>query len=228
MRALSLLLLLIAGCAESGARLRFVSSMATQASWSLVVEDRAHAAEIWIDGRPRSDNCDRVRTQIRCELRGLWPGGHTVELRTAGAVLRRSVLIGHPWPGTLALVRVRSEDEAEAAARAGADGLILVGGDWKALVDVAHKGGVRALVVGDAGAIEWAGADGVVDGAIPRPLQERFPEARALPSPPEALDAAQAGRLLDGGSAIVTADAFPLLRERRHRHGQAAPVVKSY
>src|SRR5258708_34264379 len=116
-------LLMLSGCAETGARLRFVSSYATQASWSLVVDDRARAAASWIDGRPRSDDCRRVRTQIRGELRGLWPGGHTVELRTAGALLRRSVLVGRPWPAKLALVRVRNEDEAEAAAKAGADGI---------------------------------------------------------------------------------------------------------
>ena len=35
---------------------------------------------------------------IRCELRGLWPGGHTLEVRLPNAVLKRSVLIGKPWP----------------------------------------------------------------------------------------------------------------------------------
>ena len=218
----------MAGCASSEARLEFVSSYPTQASWSLVVDDRARGAEIWIDGRPRTDDCDRVRTQIRCELRGLFPGGHTVELRTAGVALRRSVLIGAPWRDKLALVRVKNEDEAEAAAKAGADGVIIVGGDWKAIVDVAHKGNARALVVGDPGAIEWAGADGVVGGHVPPALHERFPEARALPWPPAARDAAQAQQLLAGGSAVVTADAFELLRERRRRRGQAAPVVRSY
>jgi hypothetical protein len=228
-RSLLVLLTLVAvGCAHDGARLRFVSSYATQASWSLVVDDRARAAELWIDGRPRLDGCQRVRTQIRCELRGLWPGGHTVELRTAGALLRRSVLIGHPWPAKLALVRVRSEDDAEAAARAGADGVIIVGGDWKAIVDTAHKASVRALVVGDPGALEWAGADGVVDGTIPRALHERFPEARALSSPTEARDPAEARRLLADGSAIVNADAFELLRERKRNKGRLSPVVQTY
>jgi hypothetical protein len=211
-------LLLFAACASSEARLRFVSSYATQASWSLVVDDRARAAEIWIDGRPRTDGCDRVRTQLRCELRGLFPGGHTVELRTAGAVLRRSVLIGAPWHDKLALVRVRNEDEAEAAAKAGADGVIIVGGDWKPIVDSAHKAGVRALVVGDAGALEWAGADGVVGGEIPAPLHARFPEARALAWPPEAKRADEARALLERGNAIVAAEAFDALRERRRRH----------
>ncbi len=205
-------------CASTtDARLRFVSSYATQASWSLVVDDRARGAEIWIDGRPRMDNCDRVRTQIRCELRGLFPGGHTVELRTAGAVLRRSVLIGTPWRDKLALVRVKNEDEAEAAAKAGADGVIIVGGDWKPIVDTAHKAGIRALVVGDAGAIEWAGADGVVGGAIPSGLHSRFPEARALDWPPEAASTDEARALLERGSVIVTADAFEALRDRRKK-----------
>jgi hypothetical protein len=212
------LVLLLAGCASSEARLRFVSSYATQASWSLVVDDRARAAQIWIDGRMRDDACNRVRTQVRCELRGLWPGGHTVELRTAGAVLRRSVLIGRPWRDKLALVRVRNEDEAEAAAKAGADGVIIVGGDWKPIVDVAHKNGARALAVGDAGAIEWAGADGVVGGTIPPALHDRFPEARALPWPPEASSSDEARTLLERGSVIVATGAFDALRERRHRN----------
>lgn len=197
--------------------MRFVSSYATQASWSLVVDDRARGAEIWIDGRPRVDACDRIRTQVRCELRGLFPGGHTFELRTAGAVLRRSVLVGAPWREKLALVRVRNEDEAEAAAKAGADGVIIVGGDWKPIVDAAHKAGVRALVVGDAGAIEWASADGVVGGAIPPPLHARFPEARAIDWPPEAKSGDEARTLLERGNTILTADAFDALRERRRR-----------
>jgi len=207
----------VAGCASSESRLRYVSSVATQASWSLVVDDRARGAELWIDGRLRQDACDRVRTQIRCELRGLFPGGHTFELRTAGTVLRRSVLIGAPWRDKMALVRVRNEDEAEAAAKAGADGVIIVGGDWKPIIDVAHKAGVRALVVGDAGAIEWAGADGVVGGEIPKALHDRFPETRALPWPPEAKTGDEARSLLAQGNAIVAADAFDALRERRHR-----------
>jgi hypothetical protein len=216
-RALPFVLLLIAGCASSESRLRFVSSVATQASWSLVVDDRARGAEIWIDGRLRADACDHVRSQIRCELRGLFPGGHVFELRTAGAVLRRSVLIGSPWRDKMALVRVRNEDEAEAAAKAGADGVIIVGGDWKPIVDVAHKAGVRALAVGNAGAIEWAGADGVVGGEIPKALQDRFPEARALPWPPEGKDVDDVRALLAQGNVIVAADSFEALRERRHR-----------
>ncbi len=218
MRALVPALLLLSACASTDGRLRVVSSYATQASWSLVVDDRARGAEIWIDGRPRIDACDRVRTQIRCELRGLWPGGHTVELRIAGTVLRRSVLIGRPWRDKMALVRVRDEDEAEAAAKAGADGVIIVGGDWKRIIDVAHKNGARALVVGNADAIDWAGADGVVGGELPRELHERYPEARALPWPPEAKTSDDARQLLERGNAIVTADAFDALKERRRRN----------
>ena len=217
MRALLVSLLLLSGCASTDSRLRFVSSVATQASWSLVVDDRARGAELWIDGRLRADACDRVRTQIRCELRGMFPGGHTIELRTAGAVLRRTVLVGAPWRDTLALVRVKNEDEAEAAAKAGADGVIIVGGDWKPIVDVAHKAGIRALAVGDAGAIEWASADGVVGGEIPPALHARFPEARALPWPPEAKSGDEVKELLAHGNVIVAADAFEALRERRHR-----------
>jgi hypothetical protein len=210
-------MLFAASCAQGRGRLGFAFSYATQASWSLVVDDHTRAAEILIDGRLREDGCSRVRAQIRCELRGMWPGGHTVELRTPGQKLKRSVLIGRPWPNRLALVKVQDEDEAEAAAKAGADGVILVGGDWKRVVDHAHEKGVRALVVGDAGALEWAAADGVVDGTIPPALQRRFPEARAFPSFPEARTVEEAEKLLESGSAVVAPEAFAALKHHRHR-----------
>jgi hypothetical protein len=209
-------LLLVGGCASSGPRLRWVSSQATQASWSLVVDDRARGGELWIDGRTRDDNCGRVRSQIRCELRGLWPGGHTF------------VLIGHPWPQRLAIVRVSSPDEAEAAAKAGADAVLVSGGETRAIVASAHAHSMRALVWWDASAIEWAGADGIVTGSIPPELQVRFPEARVLPAPPEPTDAAATALALLEGNTVVPPGAFDLLRERKHdkwlARGQAAPA----
>ena len=107
------------------------------------------APSCWIDGRPRDDGCDRVRTQIRCELRGLFPGGpHLRAAHRRRGLAALGARSARPGATSMALVRVRNEDEAEAAAKAGADGVIIVGGDWKPIVDVAHKAGVRALVVG--------------------------------------------------------------------------------
>ncbi|HWE27996.1 MAG TPA: hypothetical protein VHB97_08350, partial [Polyangia bacterium] len=48
-------------------------------------------------------------------------------------------------------------------------------------------------------------------------LHARFPEARALDWPPEAKTSDEARTLLDRGSAIITADAFDALRERRRK-----------
>jgi hypothetical protein len=229
---LAMLMLLLGGCAAtgSGARLRWVSSVATQASWSFVVDDRARAGQLYVDGRLRLDDCDRVRSQIRCELRGLWPGGHSLELRVAGAVLKRTVLIGHPWPERMALVRVRSPEEAEAAGKAGADGVLVSGGETRAIVAAAHAAGARALVWWDASAIEWAGADGIVTGTIDPALHARFPEARVLPAPPETTDAAAAALALLDGNAVVPPSAFDLLRERRRdkslQRARATPAAE--
>jgi hypothetical protein len=72
-------------------------------------------------------------------------------------------------------------------------------------------------VVGDASAIDWAGADGVVGGDVPRALRDRFPEARAIAWPPEAKSSDEARTLLERGSVIVGNDAFDVLKERRRR-----------
>ena len=149
-----------------------------------MVDDHARSAELLVDGRERPD-CNRAGLTVRCELRGLFPGGHTVELRLPGAVLRRSVVVGRSWPERPVLVRVRSADEAKEASEAGADGVIADPATaLSELQDIAeaaaHARSARLFVVGDAGAIETAGADGVVGGAIPPELRLRFPEARVL------------------------------------------------
>jgi len=219
-------LMLLAGCASTGPRLSWVSSQATQATWSLVVDDGNHGGTLWVDGRPREDNCGRVRSQIRCELRGLWPGGHQLELRVAGAVLRRTVLIGHPWPERLAIVRVTSPEEAEAAGKAGADAVLVSGGETRSIVTAAHAASTRALVWWDATAIDWAGADGIVTGTIPPALHARFPEARVFAEPPEPTTTAAAALALLDGNTVVPAGSLGFLRERkRHKALQRGKMV---
>jgi len=166
------------------ARLRFVRSQATLASWSFAVDDHARGATLLIDGRPRALGCDRAGRELRCELRGLFPGGHTVELRLPGAVLRRSVVIGRPWPARPALVRVRHLEEARAAAEAGADAVIAEAQlGIEALQEIAelvHAKSVRLIVTGDPLLIARAGADGVLDAPLPPELARQFPESLAL------------------------------------------------
>ncbi len=228
----------------SSPRLRLVSSMAPEASWSFVVDDHARGAEFLIDGRDRDVGCTRSGQELRCELRGMFPGGHTLELRLPGAVLKRSVLIGHPWPERILLSRVRDESELEAAARAPVDGAIIVGGDRLQLVALAHQRGIRALLLAsEAATLAETAADGVIDAPISPELKTRFPELRSFfvdPTrsaelaalvasgrsdgwrPPQTM--VEATTLLGGalalgapGGAIVSSAAFPLL-DARHRH----------
>jgi hypothetical protein len=184
------LLLLLSGCAGEAGRLRFVSSHPSGAAWSFVVDDRARGAQLLIDGRFRYEGCNRAGRELRCELRGLWPGGHSVELRLPGAVLRRSVVLGRPWPTRPMLVRVADVRSAVAAAEAGADGVIVDGtraqpghaapAELAEIVEAAHGKGVRVAARGPADLVETAGVDALVDAPLPSDLQARFPEARAL------------------------------------------------
>ncbi len=191
--ALALWALTLGACAPlrptgSLERFRFYSSQATRASWSLVLEDGARSAELLIDGRVRDNDCDRKGIQIRCELRGMFPGGHTVELRLPNAVLHRSVLIGRPWPEQplptgLLLVRADTPEKIRELAEAGADGIVLARASEEG-VDAAHLHGTRAIIEGkiesDSASIERFGADGVLGGAISGDLVRRFPEARSF------------------------------------------------
>ena len=160
-------------------RLRFISSQATRASWSFVLEDRARSGELLIDGRTRANDCDRKGIQIRCELRGLFPGGHTVDLRLPNAVLHRSVWIGRPWPERPFMVRAESVEQIILAAEAGADAVVLDRLSEEK-VDAAHLHGARVIAAGDASSIERYGTDGVLGAPIAADLGRRFPEARAF------------------------------------------------
>jgi hypothetical protein len=241
--------------AYESSRLRFISSQATQASWSFVVDDRARGAELLVDGRERPD-CNRAGREIRCELRGLFPGGHTVELRLPGAILRRSVLLGKPFPERPLLVRVRTPEDAKRAAEVGADGVLVSASetltDLQEITEAAHKAGARVVAVGGVDPIVMAGADAVLDAPIPPLMLRRFPEARTL-----GLDAAGSAAVakidldaiqraqgvieapgLAGASlalaaprgAIVDEKAYPLLTARRKhsalRAGTASKVVE--
>jgi hypothetical protein len=206
-------------CGPVPPRLRWVSSQATQASWSFVVDDRARGAELLVDGRARDYECNRAGRTLRCELHGLFPGGHTVELRLPGAILRRSVVVGRDWPTWPALVRVRSPDDAREAAEAGADAVVADGTvgmvDLQDIAEAAHARGARLLVQGDARAVDLAGADGVIGAGLPAELKERFPEAMTL-----AIDERGSATLGDGSRPSVLLDpagrSFPEALARLH------------
>ncbi len=178
--ALLLIFVPLVSCGTTAGRLRFVSSQATQASWSFVIDDRARGAEVLVDGRFRDDGCERAGHVIRCELRGLFPGGHTLEVRLPAAVLKRTVILGQAWAARPVLVTARDADEATAAAKAGADGVVADAAalDPVELIEAAHKQGARALVH-DPDLIETGGADGLVGLALTADQQRRFPEARS-------------------------------------------------
>jgi hypothetical protein len=174
----------LSACEGSGAsRLRWVSSTPAGAAWSFVVDDHGQGATVLIDERPRVTACDRAGRVLRCQLRGLFPGGHTIEARLAGAVLRRSALLGRSWPERPLMVRAKTSAEVRGAADA--DAAVLPGEhpELPALVEDAHRAGIRALVecatpACAETAVERAAADGVI-GAQP-PSLEQFPETRAF------------------------------------------------
>ena len=181
---------LLAGCANfvTTPRMRLVSSEATQATWSFVVEDRGGAAQLLIDGRPRASGCARAGVALRCELRGLFPGGHTVELRLAGSVLRRSTVVGSPLPARPLLVRARDLATVVDAGHAGADGIVMPAGlepsAIEEIVEGAHKTSLRVFVEGEAtqtaGLIARHALDGLVGAPIDAETQRRFPSAHSL------------------------------------------------
>ena len=181
------------GCADNGPSMRLYSSSPAGATWSLVVEDRARAGQLLIDGRPRFGGCDRAGVMLRCELRGMFPGGHTVELRLAGRVLRRSAVLGGGVPERAILVRARDLATVAGAAHAAADGVAIPEGleplAFEELVEAAHKAGIRAFIEAapahpdDAtisAAIERYALDGAVGATIAPGVARRFPQAKAM------------------------------------------------
>ncbi len=228
---LSLLLVAIASCANTSPRMRLSSSSPVGATWSFVVEDHARAAQLLVDGRPRVSGCERAGVHLRCELRGLFPGGHTVELRLAGSVLRRSALVGTTWPARPIFVRARDLAAVTGAASAAADGVLIPEGlepvAMEELVEAAHKGGIRALVeagpnsVSTSTLVERYALDGLVGAALNPSVARRFPEARPFAigeSLVETRGALGLGlALLAGRGAIIDSGGFPLLAVRR-RH----------
>jgi hypothetical protein len=200
----------VAGCEAAPLRLRWVASRPAAASWSFVIDDRGQSAELLVDDRPRQVGCWRAGREQHCELRGLMPGGHTVEARVAGAYLKRSVVVGRPWPARPLLVRARTVDDVTAAVNGGADGVVVRASEALAelydLADAAHRRGARIVIEGaDAEqAIERAGADAILDAELPRDLARRFPEARSLRT-----DGAASKRL----AALVESGPFDGARE---------------
>ena len=184
-------LLSVAGCArlkipEEPARLRLLASNTSRATWVFSIEDHAQSGSFFFDGRPRPDACVRRGRRLECQLRGLFPGGHTFELRLPGALLRRSAVIGVAWPEHPLLTTARLPADVAQAADARLDGIVIprdaVSEDAvRELVWAAHGRGLRAFVEGDSSWIERAGADGSagIEG-LPPELARRYPGARAL------------------------------------------------
>jgi len=199
--------------APTSARLRYLTAWPVGGTWSFTVDDHGQSATVLIDERPRQLGCDRAGVKLRCELRGLFPGGHTVEVRLAGAVLRRSVLLGKPWPARPILVRAHTITEAKIAAEAGADGVLVrseeLGVELADLVTATHKAGGRVVVEGSADAVELFAVDGVL-GALSDDLKWRFPEARSF-----ALDAAASTAL----AAAPSLDSFKTATALVEGHG---------
>ena len=205
----------VSGCAATGPRMRLLSSNPTGAAWAFVLEDRGHSAQLLVDGRPRRD-CARAGVTIRCELRGLFPGGHTLELRLAGGLLRRSAVVGTPWPRRPLFVRARDLATVIGAAQAGADGVIIPAGIEPSaldeLVEAAHKGGTRALIEAAASPeaasalVERYALDGVLGGAVLAATTRRFPQTHSF-LVDQASSASLASHL--GGAALALSTLAP-------------------
>ncbi len=182
----------LSGCGSNTPRMRLYSSTPNGATWSFVLHDHGRAAQLLVDGRPRPD-CYRAGISIRCELRGLFPGGHIVELRLAGGILRRSAVLGRAWPSRPVLVRARDLGTVAGAAHAGADAILvpegLEAGAFEELVEASHKAGLAVFVeaaTNGAGpatvsaAVERYALDGVVGATLEPSVTKRFPQARVL------------------------------------------------
>lgn len=205
--------LLAQGCASSTPRLRLQSSDSTGAAWAFVLVDHGSAAQILVDGRPRFDECERAGVTLRCELRGMFPGGHTVELRLAGGVLRRSVVLGVPWSARPVFVRARDLATVAGAGHAGADGVLLPQGlepaTLEELVEAGHKAGLRVLLEVTKPSAELESQlerytlDGFVGATIPAGLARRFPSTRLF-----GIDVAASAKLAANlaGAAMPIAD----------------------
>jgi hypothetical protein len=199
---------------EDPSRLRFVRSSTAKATWVFDIEDHAQSSYFFVDGRPRSDGCTRRGRILNCQLRGLFPGGHTVELRLPGALLRRSALIGKDWPVRVVAARAAAQPDIELAAMNKLDAVVLDAAEPRDLILAAHKKGLRVIVDGD-GALKWielAGADAVVGVALPKDVAKRFPDARALPAlraPPNVQDFAVA--LVEPGDLVAPQAALPIV-----------------
>ena len=178
-------LVALGGCGDTlpPPRMAFRASSPTDGAWAFSITDHSGAAQLLLDDRYRGDICRRVGQELRCEIRGLFPGGHTVEVRLPGAVLHRSALIGVPWPKRPLLVEVRSVEQATAAARAGADCLLYTGEDVTLAADLAlaaHANGARLAIALPGSAIAATGADAVWARALDPETKRRFPETREL------------------------------------------------
>ena len=152
--------------AGNTSRMALRASRPTDGAWAFTITDHSGAAQLLLDDRYRNDICRRVGQDLRCEIRGLFPGGHSVEVQMPNAVLRRTALIGIPWPKHPLVVRVYDVEQARSAAYAGADAVLYEGEDRDVAQDitrVAHAGGARMIVALPGEAVAFTGADAVWD-----------------------------------------------------------------
>lgn len=174
------------GCgmdAGNTSRMAFRASRPTDGAWAFTITDHSGAGQMLLDDRYRNDICRRAGQDLRCEIRGLFPGGHSVEVQMPNAVLRRTALVGIPWPKHPLVVRVYDVEQARSAAYAGADAVLYEGEDRDVAQDitrVAHAAGARMVLALPGEAVAFTGADAVWDRALDPETKRRFPETREL------------------------------------------------
>jgi len=81
-------------CGTGTKRPTLVESAGGTGVWSVMIDDAASGAEVFVDGVRRSDDCRRNGTRLRCWFGGLagWP--HRIEVRAAGLPTLRCLVAG--------------------------------------------------------------------------------------------------------------------------------------
>jgi len=84
----------LGACGTGTKRPTLVESAGGKGVWSVMIDDAASGAEVFVDGVRRSDDCRRNGTRLRCWFGGLagWP--HRIEVRAAGLPTLRCLVAG--------------------------------------------------------------------------------------------------------------------------------------